>query len=84
VSVLVLEAGRANLNDDTISAFPSNSYCSFSSQMRVAMSGTFGKAFCQPDYDWGFMTVRITSMHKSPRMTLLHVVTTSGPSKAQQ
>ena len=52
--------------------------------MRVAMSGTFGKAFCQPDYDWGFMTVRITSMHKSPRMTLLHVVTTSGPSKAQQ
>ncbi|KAI0287233.1 GMC oxidoreductase [Russula brevipes] len=40
VSVLVLEAGRANLNDDSIT-----------------MSGTFGKNFFQPDYEWGFMTV---------------------------
>ncbi|KAH9967749.1 hypothetical protein BGW80DRAFT_1462090 [Lactifluus volemus] len=38
-SVLVLEAGRANLNDDSIT-----------------MSGTFGKNFFQPDYEWGFMT----------------------------
>lgn len=40
VSVIVLEAGRANLNDDSIT-----------------MSGTFGKNFFQPDYEWGFMTV---------------------------
>ncbi|KAH9987924.1 GMC oxidoreductase [Russula compacta] len=40
VSVLVLEAGPANLNDDSIT-----------------MSGTFGKNFFKPDYEWGFMTV---------------------------
>ena len=57
-SVLVLEAGRANLNDDSISAFfvlllpaPILTTC-------AAMSGTFGKNFFQPDYEWGFMTVR--------------------------
>ncbi|KAI0278556.1 GMC oxidoreductase [Russula aff. rugulosa BPL654] len=40
VSVLVLEAGRANLNDDSITT-----------------SGSFGKNFFQPNYEWGFMTV---------------------------
>ncbi|KAH9033854.1 GMC oxidoreductase [Lactarius hengduanensis] len=41
VSVLVLEAGRANLNEDSLSA----------------LSGTFGKNFFNPDFEWGFMTV---------------------------
>ncbi|KAI9433324.1 GMC oxidoreductase [Lactarius indigo] len=40
VSVLVLEAGRANLNEDSLT-----------------MSGTFGKNFFNPDFEWGFMTV---------------------------
>lgn len=40
VSVLVLEAGRANLNEESLT-----------------MSGTFGKNFFNPDFEWGFMTV---------------------------
>ncbi|KAI9455778.1 GMC oxidoreductase [Lactarius psammicola] len=48
VTVLVLEAGRANLNE-ALSHSPS--------PIHVAMSGTFGKNFFNPDYEWGFMTV---------------------------
>lgn len=32
--------------------------------MRVAMSGTFGKNFFQPDYEWGFMTVGTGISHQ--------------------
>jgi hypothetical protein len=60
VSVLILEAGRANLNDDSISTSPCATHSPTSSEsltMRIAMSGTFGKNFFQTDYEWGFMTV---------------------------
>ena len=65
VSVLVLEAGRANLNEDSLSTCP---LCPLPLipflTMRVAMPGTFGKNFFQPDYEWGFMTVRIGISHE--------------------
>jgi hypothetical protein len=35
------------------------------------MSGTFGKNFFQPDYEWGFMTVRITFIHTRARIPLI-------------
>jgi hypothetical protein len=38
---------------------------------RAAMSGTFGKNFFNPDYEWGFMTVRIIFLHRDTRMTLV-------------
>jgi len=58
--VLVHEAGRANLNDDSISASsrPSAAHFPPFSRCRSAMSGTFSKDFFQPDYEWRFMTVR--------------------------
>lgn len=41
VSVLVIEAGRANLDDPNI-----------------LILGQFGKTFRNPNYDWGFSTVK--------------------------
>ena len=52
--------------------------------MRVAMPGTFGKNFFQPDYEWGFMTVGTSLSHGDALLTLFPDLRVSGPSKAQQ
>jgi len=47
------------------------------------MPGTFGKNFFNPDFEWGFMTVRIassSSTHTGARDTDVVV----GPPKTQQ
>jgi len=58
VSVLVLEAGAANLNDPEISidilfnlSLPTHAMC-------AVYSGTYGTNLHKPQYDWGFSTVR--------------------------
>jgi hypothetical protein len=70
VSVLVLEAGRANLNDDSISTCSSATHHHLILTTRIAMPGTFGKNFFQPDYEWGFMTVGIGTNHGDALLTL--------------
>ena len=70
VSVLVLEAGFANLNEDTLSAF-SHSHSLHPYSPFLAMSGTFGKNFFNPGFEWGFMTVRSCSTHISVCQTLV-------------
>jgi hypothetical protein len=52
--------------------------------MPVAMSGTFGKNFFQPAFEWGFMTVGTRTCQGDALLTLFRFLRVLGPSKAQQ
>jgi hypothetical protein len=61
-----------NLYKGSLSAFPIRvSIFSLIFPEHAAMSGTFGKNFLDPDFVWGFRTVRMSSIQWEDTPALL-------------
>jgi hypothetical protein len=59
VSVLVLEAGAANLNDLDISMMYCSNLLTLTHVVCAVIPGRYGNQLGKPQYDWGFFSVSV-------------------------